>query len=239
MPNHMEHSLDDELLDIENQLSQLSPRNLPGDLLNRIDQLSGPLEGLETTKEPADGLAQLELHLGLVHPAALPDEMINRMSAAMDRWHQQPGEENTSDKILPFNGHQQKSKQAPVRLIKGNMWKAAAAVAVLGALSALLAPQNGKQGGGSTTAQAPTETKAPASVQNVQNQPNLWMASDSMSHNVTRTQDTGVVMARGNNPHRCIRVDYINRIKAKDADGREIEIKSPGVDYVLIPVETN
>jgi len=65
------------------------------------------------------------------------------------------------------------------------------------------------------------------------------LTSNFLSHKVTNTSDNGVVFSNDNTPHRCIRVDYIDRIKGEDASGRQVEINTPGVDFLLIPVETN
>ncbi|NWK54279.1 hypothetical protein HW115_01555 [Verrucomicrobiaceae bacterium N1E253] len=234
----MEHSLDEELRVIEMQLTQLSPQRLSGDLLSRMEMLMQQWEvqpdaqpGIEQLPEEHAQLTDLELHLDQLSPAPMPDDLLLRMSQAMDSWqHQEEAQKHT----ISFPAR--KSSR------HGNgMLKAAAAMALLGVLSAWFWNPGKEQ----ATANLPEaaspggqDSRRPDSGQSnaISSQ---WLKPDTYSHKVTHTSDSGVIMTRDNVPHRCIRVEYIDRIKVKDDDGREIEIKSPGVDFMLIPVETN
>lgn len=246
MSNSMEHSLDDELQAIEKQLANLAPRSLPVELLSRMEQSMGQWSGHEESdhSDVSEGdLNHLEVHLGLMQPAAMPEDMLTRMSDAMDRWQERAHADSSDDKVIPMELHTERRQRARsnTRVFGSSMWTAAAAVALLGAVSALILPrlEKSNQGMAATVSPVNDDSSTALDIGAIAAPSNTWTASDALSHKVTRTSDTGVIMAGDNTPHRCIRVDYVNRIKAKDADGREIEIKSPGVDYVLIPVETN
>lgn len=242
----MEHSLDDDLRAIEAQLAELAPQTMPGDLLARMDRLMGGWEDSKSVLTVVDSeedheLKILEGQLSQLSPVALPDEMLSRMTHAMDRWQDHASEEGNVVSI-----HHQ-SPSAP-RVFNKGMLKAAAAVALLGAASALLMPpltsnhdkptsMAGRSGSPSTSG---LNSSTAHQVSSLPVSPYFsGMGGDHLSHQVTRTSDGGVVFASDNKPLRCIRVDYIDSIKGKDAEGRDIEIKNPGVDFMFIPVETN
>jgi len=65
------------------------------------------------------------------------------------------------------------------------------------------------------------------------------LLQDSLTHKVTNSSDQGVVLSGDNVPHRCIRVEYIDRVMVERADGRRVMLSRPGVKYVLYPVETH
>ena len=239
MLSNQEHSLDDELRAIELQLTDLTPCRLSSDVLLRMEQAMG--QWCEHD-ELADDMAgrplnesdtnELEVHLNQISPAALPEDMLARMSRAMDSWHQYvPVEE----KVVPFGGARMSSSYR----FGGNMWTAAAAVAVLGAVTALVMPQFNTAPGDLVVEKNMTPPSMKDVVANPSGIRGATLMSNSLSHQVTNTRDNGVVFSNDNTPHRCIRVDYVDRIKGKDASGRQVEINTPGVDFLLIPVETN
>jgi hypothetical protein len=246
----MEHNHDDKLRAVESELSHLSPHTLPSDLIARMEKELSPWGEQEDAAFVADGvcvvdagLNELEIHLTQMSASAMPDDMLSRMAEAMDRWQD---ESEKVGKVVPI----QDEPRSIRRIFSGGMLSAAAAVAVLGAVAALAWPQVGS---GISSGNTVASEDAPAPV--VTNSGTLNSGSlvsmgepvahqesvipGTLAHKVTRTQDKGVIFSSNNIPHRCIRVDYIDRIKAKDAEGREIEIKTPGVDFMLIPVETN
>ena len=122
------------------------------------------------------------------------------------------------------------------------MIAAAAAVAMLGAVTALVLPRFMNDSGANTPPVISTHIPDVDSDNTVMVDAaprDAWLLPDSLSHKVTNTSDHGVVMTSDNTPHRVIRVDYVDRIMMQDDEGREIEIKRPGIDYMLLPVETN
>ena len=249
MSNRMEHSLDDELQAIEIQLAHLAPSSVSSDMLGRMEQLMGQWGDpqLESDRQSspihfADGdLTELEVHLDRLSPAAVSDGMLDRMSQAMDRWH-----EDVSDEVnvVPFNENRQRH-QSTRRFFGGGMLSAAAAVAVLGVVTAFVYPHlTSPQSSSiaqveSATPQHLSNTVISSSHSDTSVVQNAWVTSEALSHKVTSTRDRGVIFSDDNIPHRCIRIDYIDKIKVIDKEGREIEIKTPGVNYMLIPVETN
>ncbi|WP_435894459.1 hypothetical protein [Oceaniferula spumae] len=249
----MEYHLDAELLELESQLAALVPSAVPSEMFVAMQQTLGDAVESESSAHDAE-LEDLETHLGQLAPAGLSVDMISRMAIAMDRWHEYvPVEE----KVVPFGTQD----SAPVnklgekkakRSSAYGMYAAAAAVALLGAVTALVMPHldSAAPASAGTVADSGNEKIfTPANTQpdsrsvhavDVSNAPrDAWMVPNSLSHMVTNTSDTGVLITRDNVPHRSIRIDYVDRLKVLDEDGREIEINRPGVQYVLIPVQTN
>ena len=195
--------------------------------------------GAEITPAAAE-FDDLEIHLEQMAPASMPEDMLGRMVRAMDRWHEHvPVEE----KVVPFGENadaQNLNQKSGRKAYGGGMIAAAAAVAMLGAVAALVLPRvmNSSESNNSVVVVGDDSIGGSNSMGSVVNQPHdAWLVPDSLSHNVTNTRDQGVVMSRDNTPHRCIRVDYINKMKVQDDEGREIEIERPGSNYMLLPVE--
>jgi len=264
MSASLKHNLDDELQAIEIQLAQLTPRAMSGDMLVRMEQLMGQWgepeigvgpESLDSAQPVAGGdLTDLEVHLDGLSPALMSDELLTRMSEAMDRWQEQ---DTAAEKVVPF----QKANHQPTRhFFSRGMLSAAAAVAVMGAVTALVMPRMSNSPDGETLAAggaAPTQLSegfdnsafgghaasnrvlSGTKLSNPAVAPANWVKSAPVSHKVTSTRDSGVIYSADNTPHRCIRIDYIDKIKVRNNEGCEIEIKKPGVNYMLIPVETN
>lgn len=225
-----DHDLSPELLALEQQLTALVPSAMSPELSDRMEQSMAGV--FEHAVNGCCDFDDLEIHLEQMAPATMPDDILGRMVRAMDRWHENvPIEE----KVVPF-GEAESARKAR----GGGMLAAAAAVAMLGAVTALVIPRffDGNQPVvPNTTAAIPVNEANLLTVGSIEPR-DAWLVPDSLSHNVTNTVDHGVVMSRDNTPHRCIRVEYVDRLKVQDDEGREIEIERPGVDYVLLPVET-
>ncbi|MBT8037743.1 MAG: hypothetical protein KJO21_09380 [Verrucomicrobiae bacterium] len=225
-----ESDLSAELQELENQLANLVPNAVPDDLFARIGQ---PVNHDPQSMPPESDLDALEEHLGQLAPSSMPMDMVGRMTRAMDRWHEHvPVEE----KVVSFGVE----KSTPVRRKwDRSLLAAAAAVAMLGAVSALVLPRfvNPAHAEGVVLNDAPAMTPD-FSITSVVEPRDAWLLPDSLSHKVVNTTDRGVVMTHDNTPHRCIRVDYVDRMVVQDEQGREIEIIRPSVDIMLLPVET-
>jgi len=237
MPLTTENELSPELLELEKQLGRLVPSSMSQDLLGRMEQ---SMHG--TAKESrldSDDLDDLEIHLGQMAPATMPEDILGRMVRAMDSWHEHvPVEE----KVVPFGesgGEREEATPSRKRYGSG-MLAAAAAVAMLGAVTALVMPRLMNESDVGGVVATVEDTIVPDRQITAFSEPrDAWIVPDSLSHKVTNTSDRGVVVSRDNTPHRCIRVEYVDRIKVQDEEGREIEIERPGVDIMLLPVETN
>ena len=246
MSESMEPSLDDELRAVEAMLVNLTPKAIPDHMLNQAKGLMAEQAG-ELNPSNANDLDELEQHLSQISPVTMHEDMLNRMSKAMDRW-QDDGNARV-DSVVPFTP----SKRRKPNFFSRGMLSAAATVALLGAVTALtipnLAPTQPNSFAESSPVSVAPELVSPVNtvavsnnvsdVTNVRNVSNTTYAPDALSHKVTSTSDRGVILSKNKSPLRCIRVDYVDRVKGVDANGNALEIKNPGVDYLLIPVETD
>jgi len=247
MSDNIQFQLDAELLELESQLAALVPCTMSAETTLRMeDAMHNALE-----EKHDEELQDLESHLGQLAPAGISSDMVTRMAQAMDRWHEYvPLEE----KLVPFGDRDESASEkikefSPSRKSSGyGMFAAAAAVALLGAAAALVIPHINKPTAGGTVADSGTSIdipSAPLDSRNlhsvdVSNAPReAWLEPGSLSHKITNTVDVGVMVTRDNVLHRNIRIEYVDRIKVIDEEGREIEINRPGVQYMLIPVKTN
>ncbi len=248
MSDNMDYQLDQELLELEAQLASLVPTALPAEVTDAVStQIDQSL--IDAAMEVHDAeLKDLEAHLELLAPAGISSDVLSRMSEAMDRWHEHvPVEEkvvsfDSSEPVLETSNNGDTTRKSGL-----NIYAAAAAVALLGAAAALVFPGWSQ----STNTQlvsaeeppreliATTPVPAIGDVDVVADNQYSWPVPDSLSHKVLNAQDAGVVMSRDNIPHRNIRIDYIDRVKVLDQNGRVIELNRPGVRYILLPVKTN
>ena len=239
---------DSDLMDLEAQLALLVPSAIPRDLIDRVNaEVDLPMIDAAMNVDDSE-LVDLEERLGTLSPSSLSPDVLTRIAEAMDKWHEHvPVEE----KVVAFNQLEEAAPKQQIertsKLANFRMYSAAAAVALLGALAAVVLPtwENEATPTVATTdsVESFNNTSLPvqsASRVNISTEAsNAWLVPDSLSHKVTHTSDAGVIMSHDNIPHRSIRIDYVDGIKVLDEDGREIEINRPGVQYMLIPVETN
>lgn len=244
----LELELPSDLLALERQLCSMVPARLASSAMARLDRVASTVclgeEGV------CEELANLEQHLGKVAPSAMPEGMLSRMAEAMDRWHEGlPLDEKVvlfeeAEKEMPAQRSTAKQQKAS----RGGMVAAAAAVALLGAVTALMLPRNDAPTAATIAAGIKnSSTKAEKTSVAVMESPSViastveprdtWLLPDSLSHQVTHTSDRGVVLSGDSIPHRCIQVDYVEKLKAQAEDGSEIELERPAVEYYLIPVD--
>lgn len=233
MPTNREYELDEELRELENQLSNLTPVAMPAALAERVNQSMKDLDD--------EGFDDLEQQLAELGTVTMSEDVIARMANAMDRWHEElPVEE----KLVPFDvGDSLDSvkKEGAEKSVRKGMWASAAAVAMLGALSALAFPgfdSNASSQANSSTGGLRGAGFAEMKVVLTESR-DAWLVPDSLTHKVTNTTESGIVMAEGNAPHRCIQVEYVNTVKVLDSQGRAIEIERPGVEVMLLPIVTD
>ncbi|RYF04246.1 MAG: hypothetical protein EOO77_29925 [Oxalobacteraceae bacterium] len=117
------------------------------------------------------------------------------------------------------------------------MWSAAAAVALIGAATALLMPGE-RPGGGNIASQErtapPAVTTSPANPSATSN-----LVPASFDRGLSEVHDEGVVWNQGNGPQSVVRVVYTDRVTLKHPDGRTYQVEQPKVKYVLVPARTD
>ena len=227
-----EHKLPAELREVESLLSALTPVSVPSALLDRLVDSANNYEDLSFSDSVDSEFVDLERQLSKIGNAAMSEEMITRMANAMDRWHEElPVEE----KVVAFGDQPEATKKASRKAV----WSAAAAVALLGSLSALVVPEFNSNSPAQAEVASPIQNSQSSLVATSSTPRNAWVVPDSLTHKVINTTESGIVMLENDAPHRRIQVEYLDTIKVLDDQGREIEIERPGVDVVFLPVETN
>lgn len=230
----MNQPLPPDLQELEQMLSSLVPCALDTDTADRLADVLPKESCLEADEA---GLDELEKHLCQLTPVTMRTDVLSRMISAMDSWHEHiPVEE----KVVAFSDESQSEKENTQQPKSGNMVAAAAAVALLGAATALIAPSFFPEAvDNPAVASIPSPAGPAVSLTGSIDAKEAWLVPDAMSHKVLNTSESSVVLTRDSVPHRCIRLDGVETIKIEDEDGREITINRPSVQYVLIPVETN
>ncbi len=112
------------------------------------------------------------------------------------------------------------------------MWAAAAAVALIGAASALLVPTTEKPVANTRSSNG---SAAPALAAATTNS----FVPASFNRGLSEVHDEGVVWKSNKQPHRLVRVVYTDLVTLKDASGRTVEVEQPRVKYMLVPDKTD
>ena len=200
---------------IEAQLRELRAVPLDDAFLARLEDAA---EGSLTALSPAQ--ERLEAQLRGISPALLSADFLASLEAAVTGVPF-PGEV----KIVPFPRSRPAVESAPR---KRPIWAAAAAVALIGAVSALWMPAE------KTEVQV-TQTSAPnvplGAVSN--------LVPASYNRGVSEVHDEGVVWKSNTQPHNLVRVVYKDRITLKDDKGRTYQVEQPRVEYLLVPAKTD
>ena len=165
---------------------------------------------------------RFEQRLQQAAPAQLPPALMASLEATV-RGVPFPGEE----KILRFP----EPLTAAPRTHR-TWWRAAAAVALTGAVTALLVPT--QHHAAKLTANPPTthsthSTRAPSDK----------LIPAGFNRGLSEARDEGVIWQSNDQPHRVLKVVYMDRVTLKDASGRTYQVEQPRVEYILVPAKTD
>lgn len=138
-----------------------------------------------------------------------------------------------NEKIVLFP----KGNSAPAARRNRPMWSAAAAVALIGAATALLMP-GGKTAGGSMASHDAKTPPAAVSSSTLPTTVSSNLVPAGFNRGVSEVRDEGVVY-QANKPHSRVRVVYMDRVTLKHPDGRTYQVEQPKVRYVLVPARTD
>ena len=202
---------------LEAQLRELQVSALDEALLSRLEAAAdGTLTTLSQQEIRFEALLQKTL------PAKLPADFMAQLEAIV---HEVPFA--VDEKIVLFpktNPAVNTHRQRP-------LWGAAAAVALIGAATALLLP-TGKtpEKLGSQMTQVSSPAARPA---------NGNLVPAAFNRGVSEVHDEGVVWKANNQPHSLVRVVYKDMITLKDNEGRTYQVEQPRVEYMLVPAKTN
>lgn len=206
-----------DLTPLEAQLRELQVSALDEALLSRLEAAA---DGTLTTL--SHGEIRFEVLLQKTAPARLPTDFMVQLEAIV---YEIPFALNEKIVLFPkANSSVHNRRQRP-------LWGAAAAVAFIGATTALLMPM------------AKTSDKLISQVNQVSSPvarpANGNFAPASFNRGVSEVHDEGVVWKSNNQPHSLIRVVYKDKITLRDQQGRTYQVEQPRVEYMLVPAKTN
>lgn len=200
---------------LEAELRELHAATLDEALLTRLEAAA---EGMLTQLTP--GEIRFETLLCGSSPTRLSPAFLASLESIV---HEVPFP--VDKKILLF-------PKASVRTHRTRpIWGAAAAVALIGAVTALMIPA-GKVPVNPTRQAAVTSPPVTASA-------NRNLVPASFNRGLSEVHDEGVVWKSNNQPHTVVRVVYKDRITLKDANGRTFQVEQPRVEYMLVPAKTD
>ncbi len=188
---------------LEEAMRECSPSTLAPPLFARLHH------ALETASAPADETdAGFEAWLGMQSPAPLPQGLSCRL-AAMVEPAAKVLEMPRRDRVIPFR-----------------RYAAAAAVALIGASAAFLAPIGGDAP--ATIAGGETESRI------IPLEEARQFVPASYARGLSEARDEGVVW-RDNTPHRVLRIVYTDMITLTNDSGETVEVEQPCVEYIVVP----
>lgn len=186
---------------LENALRDLAPARPEARLLGRLHA------ALEEASAPVDSVdAATEAMLAAHRPARLPDSFMQHLFDV------------TAPKVA--------ATPSPDRIIPFRRYAAAAAIALIGAAAALLAPLGGERS--AVTADA----EAPAPV--IPRSPVREFVPAGYARGLSEARDEGVVW-KDNAPHRVLRIVYTDTIRLRNEAGEIVEVEQPRVEYIVVP----
>ncbi|MBX3742433.1 MAG: hypothetical protein KF712_15715 [Akkermansiaceae bacterium] len=205
--------------ELEKALRGLAPTALDQDFLARLETAADDRLTLSTGAE-----LRLEKELRGHVPAALPagflaelEKIVADVPFPMD------------EKIVLF------PKTAPLQPAarKGNrpMWAAAAAVALIGAATALFMPDRAPSANGISARQSASSAAAPSLAQ----QPSSNYTPYIMNTGFSDAKDEGVAWHQSGTPHRVLKLTYIDKVTLRNAEGKTVVVEQPRTEYIFVP----
>jgi hypothetical protein len=200
-----------EFQELENRLSAMRPAKPDDGLLSRLEDAMEDRLALPTVED-----ARFEAMVRGAKPVKVPAELMASLESIVSATPFP-----LDDNIVLFT----KGSAIPRFKRRYRPMAAAAAVACLGAATALFMPTSPR--GGSVVENSPaTHGKHPIST------PGYVPAS--FGRNVEDASDEGVVLKDGK-PHRVMKIVYKEQGSFINAEGKKVEVEQPRVEYILVP----
>ena len=204
--------MDTEFQELENELKGLRPATPDAACLGR---LLAAVEGRLQVSELST--AGIESRLAAMQPAALSPVLLDNMLETVTRVPFP-----VSDKVVLFPGS---AKPAAKAASRRPWYAAAAAVAVAGAFSALMVDSRPE-----ARQVADTETRQITPLPKINNNGIV-----STSTGLQDATDQGVRWTKDGKPMRMVRVEYKDRMKVLNNEGKVIEVEVPRFEYLFVP----
>jgi|GEM_PF-498688 len=214
---------------------------VPDPIFSDTKELEKALRGLDPTALDQDFLARLEaaaddqLVVLTADELRFEKDLFGHAPASLSADFMKRMEKLVVDVPFPVNGKIVLfPKTAPLRTAtrKGNrpMWAAAAAVAIIGAATALLMPDRSPTPAGATAGQ---DSPAPA-VQSP-SQPSSNYTPYVMNTGFSDAKDEGVAWHQSGTPHRVLKLTYIDKVTLRNAEGKTVVVEQPRTEYIFVP----
>lgn len=204
---------------IESDLGRLRASSLDESFLARLEACAD-----DSWTAVAHTEAVYEQELKSHAPAPLPPALMQSLLTAVSTT-QFPDQQN----IVRFPHSRESASPAPRR--QRSWWGAAAAVAIAGALSALMVPQGQK---GQPNTASVHQAGSPASAAS-----GSRFIPAGFARGLADASDEGVIWQKDNRPQRVLRVVYKDRVTLKDQNGKTYQVEQPRVEYIIVPATTN
>lgn len=239
MANHSDHSLPDELQELESQLSDLTPSSICSELHAKLEKsmIFSVNEDVEF-HEHVEDFESLELHLRQIAPATMPPNMLDRMVRAMEQWHE---DEPSGERIISLESRREDARVRP-RVFGVGFYGAAAAVALFAGITAMFVSgfsQNNEKSlaSGNATASSPAVGSTVAAASGgLARDPYIAPVSNLLSTKVINSKE-GIVYGPAETAYRCVEVEYVDQVKVKSPDGRSVILSRPRKDRYFIPIK--
>lgn len=241
MTNHSDHSLPDELQELESMLTELAPSAMCCELHARLEKSMSVCVGEENGhSDYIEEFESLELHLRQMAPATMPANMLDRMARAMEQWHE---DESSGERIIAMESHGNSTLVRP-RVFGLGFYGAAAAVALLAAITAIFVSDfslNGQKTLASGSSEntpdpSPSVSTMPAASGDLAREVYTTPVSNLLTSKVVNSKE-GIVYGPADTAYRCVEVEYMDQIKVKSPDGRSVILSRPRKDRYFIPIK--
>lgn len=202
--------------ELAEQLKKIILPSLNDDFLNR---LVAAADGTDlTTSLTQDTQAN---KIGSIQPSPLGAGLNSKLLEAIG-----DAPFHKDEKIVLFNKPNRTTKSR--KIVRFNL-AAAAAVALLGCMTALFLPDQQKS-------IAENDAKpVSASTQSAQASTNPNFVPASFSRNLSDARDEGVIWRNQAQPLRLLRFTYMDEVQLRDETGKIIQVSKPKFEYVILP----
>lgn len=209
--------MEKELLVLEVSLKSLVPAKLGESLDSRLIESIEPMGSMPMIEEQAG----VSVGLYQVQPAGLSPAFAEQLESILSRVPHPD-----SHKLLSFP-EIEKTHQ-PGRL-QWRQYAVAAAVALLGVISAFMVPSIEQKSAPLSSASASNRTESEF--------PGDSLVPASYQSNLRDASDEGIVWQSGGSPQRMLKLIYIEHVTLKDSEGREFQVERPRIRYVMVPAQ--
>lgn len=211
--------MNDDLHDIEACLASLRPAVPDSALLARLEQAAHGSLVRPTAEE-----MRMEALLGGHEPLSLPPDLMRSLEGIVAN-----APFHVDEKIVMFT----KPSAAPAPVRRYRPMAAAAAVALLGGLTALLLPA-GRTGAGAGPHVAQSDPAASMISPSRDGVASASFSPSGYGSDVQDAKDEGVVWKNGR-PYRVMRATYKEKASFTNAEGKKVEIEQPREELILVP----